>query len=129
MEENSLTENKKSKTYISFGKESYSVNNFEILSEHAKQRIFDRGIKIDFVFRTIGVGRISRGRGATIYSIGKKEIKKYSIQKINLQPCEGIHVVTNRSGLVLTVYKNLAMPKLKPRKKLSEKVFKENRRH
>jgi len=98
------------------------------ISDHARQRMGERGISNEAVFQVIAFGRIARGRGATIYAIGKKEVTEVAKHGINLSFCEGMHVVMNRSGIVLTVYRNLSMPKVKPRRKMPERVFRQNRR-
>ena len=97
------------------------------LTEHARSRMSERGISFEAVFQAIAFGRIARGRGATIYAIGKKEVAESAKHGINLSFCEGVHVVMNRSGVVLTVYRNLSMPKVKPRRKMSDRVFRQNR--
>ena len=98
------------------------------LSEHALERMQQRGISHEAVFQTIAFGRISRGRGATIYAIGKKEITEFAEDGIDLSDYEGVHVVMTRRGTVSTVYRNLSVPKLKPKKKMPERIFKQNLR-
>ena len=56
------------------------------LSEYALERMQQRGISHEAVFQTIAFGRISRGRGATIYAIGKKGFP-------NLRKTESIFLV------------------------------------
>ena len=70
------------------------------LSEHALERMQQRGISHEAVFQTIAFGRISRGRGATIYAIGKKEISEFAEDGIDLSGYEGVHVVMTRRGTV-----------------------------
>ena len=98
------------------------------MTEHARARMLQRGISFEAVFQAIAFGRIARGRGATIYAVGKKEVSEAAKHGINLSFCEGVHVVMNRAGVVLTVYRNLSMPKVKPRRKMPERVFRQNRR-
>ena len=98
------------------------------LTEHARARMLQRGICNAAVFQTIAFGRISRGRGATIYAVGKKEIAEFAEDGIDLSFCEGVHVVMTRRGLISTVYRNLSMPKLKPRRRMPERIFKQNMR-
>ena len=88
----------------------------------------ERGIPMKAVNKTIAFGRIMRGRGATIYAIGRKEISLLLDKGIDLKRFEGIHVVMSKIGLVLTVYRNLSMPRLKPRKRMPERIFKQNQR-
>ena len=96
------------------------------LSEHALERMQQRGISHEAVFQTIAFGRISRGRGATIYAIGKKEISEYAKDGIDLTPYEGVHVVMTRIGTISTVYRNLDIPKVKPKKKIPQRIFRQN---
>ena len=98
------------------------------LSEHALERMQQRGISHQAVFQTIAFGRIGRGRGATIYAIGKKEIAEFSKDGIDLSQYEGVHVVMSRRGIISTVYRNSDMPKLKPRKRMPERIFRQNLR-
>jgi hypothetical protein len=87
-----------------------------------------RGISHEAVFQTIAFGRISRGRGATIYAIGKKEISEFAEDGIDLSGYEGVHVVMTRRGTVSTVYRNVSVPKLKPRKRMPQRIFRQNLR-
>ncbi len=96
------------------------------LSEHALERMQQRGISHKAVFKTIAFGRISRGRGATIYAIGKKEIAEFAKDGIDLSDYEGVHVVMTRRGTVSTVYRNADMPKLKPKKRMPQRIFRQN---
>ena len=98
------------------------------LSEHALERMQQRGISHEAVFQTIAFGRISRGRGATIYAIGKKEISEFAEDGIDLSDYEGVHVVMTRRGTVSTVYRNVYVPKLKPRKRMPQRIFRQNLR-
>ena len=98
------------------------------LSEHALERMQQRGISHEAVFQTIAFGRISRGRGATIYAIGKKEISEFAEDGIDLSGYEGVHVVMTRRGTVSTVYRNVSVPKLKPRKRMPQRIFRQNLR-
>jgi hypothetical protein len=98
------------------------------LSEHALERMQQRGISHEAVFQTIAFGRISRGRGATIYAIGKKEISEFAEDGIDLSGYEGVHVVMTRRGTVSTVYRNISVPKLKPKKRMPQRIFRQNLR-
>jgi hypothetical protein len=98
------------------------------LSEHALERMQQRGISHQAVFQTIAFGRIGRGRGATIYAIGKKEITEFAKDGIDLSQYEGVHVVMSRRGIITTVYRNSDMPRLKPRKRMPERIFRQNLR-
>lgn len=45
-------------------------------------------------------------RGARIYAIGRREVERYRAQGVDLDPFEGVQVVTKLDGAVLTVYRN-----------------------
>ena len=121
-ENTNLTEKKKIKyPHI---KQSSGIN----LTAHALTRMAERGIPILAVNKTIAFGRIMRGRGATIYAIGKKEISLLLEKGIDLKGFEGVHVVMSKIGSVLTVYRNLNLPKLKPRHRMPERIFRQNQR-
>ena len=98
------------------------------LSEHALERMQQRRISHEAVFQTIAFGRISRGRGATIYVIGKKEVSEFAEDGIDLSDYEGVHVVMTRRGTVSTVYRTLSVPKLKPKKRMPQRIFRQNLR-
>ena len=60
--------------------------------------------------------------------MGKKEIASCAADDIDLSSCEGIHVVMNGDGVVSTVYRNHSLPKMKPRRRIPERIFRENRK-
>jgi hypothetical protein len=121
-ENSNLTKNKKIK--YPHLKPSSGAN----LTVHALNRMAERGIPMKAVNKTIAFGRIMRGRGATIYAIGKKEISILLDKGIDLKRFEGVHVVMSKIGSVLTVYRNLNLPKLKPKHRMPDRIFRQNQR-
>ena len=99
----------------------------ELFSQHALARMGERGISIEGVFQAMSFGRVFYRRGATTYVIGKKELELYGHDGVDLQEHEGIHVVMSREGEVMTVYRNRALSKLRPRKRMPRRWLKANR--
>ena len=100
----------------------------ELFSEHALDRMRERGISIESVFQAMSFGRIYYRRGATIYVIGKKELVRYERDGVDLRKHEGIHVLTSREGEVITVCRNRSLSWLRPRKRMPRRWLKANRR-
>ena len=100
----------------------------ELFTEHALKRMGKRGITIQSVFQVMSFGRVLYRRGATIFVIGKKEVQYYQRDGVDLQEHEGIHVVVSRSGNVMTVYRNRALSRLRPRRRMPRRWLKANRR-
>ncbi|TLM67380.1 MAG: DUF4258 domain-containing protein [Deltaproteobacteria bacterium] len=86
-----------------------------ILTKHALERMSDRHIRSSDIDNVLTYGRAIQIRGAIIYVVGIKEIKFQRDLGINLERCEGIHVVCSQSGTVLTAYRNHNFRGLKPR--------------
>ena len=100
----------------------------ELFSEHALARMGERGITIEGVFQAMSFGRMFYRRGAITYVIGKKEVARYFRDDLDLRDHEGIHVVTNRDGTVMTVYRNRALSRIRPRKRMPRRWLKADRR-
>ena len=105
-----------------------STETVELFSEHALARMEERGITIEGVFQAMSFGRIFYRRGATIYVIGKKELERCERDGVDLREHEGIHVVACREGEVMTVYRNRALSRLRPRRRMPRRWLKANRR-
>ena len=85
------------------------------LSRHAWARMSERSLSPDMIRRVLDYGRISHVRNATIYAVGRKEIKCFDRENVDLTDVEGVHVVCNESGAVMTVYRNRDFRGLRPR--------------
>lgn len=85
------------------------------LTEHAQQRMNARRLPAYAVQAVMTYGRLARVRGAEVFAIGRKEVKRYRKQGIDLKELEGVHVVCGRDGAVLTAYRNHDLRGLKPR--------------
>ena len=64
-----------------------------------------RGLSEDDIDAAFTYGREVRTRGAVIYAIGKKEVRKHLVVGVDLRTFEGIQVVCVSDGTILTVYK------------------------
>ena len=100
----------------------------ELFSEHALDRMRERGITIEGVFQAMSFGRIFYRRGAIIYVIGKKEVGRCERDGVDLREHEGIHVLTSRNGDVMTVYRNRSLSRLRPRRRMPRRWLKSNHR-
>jgi hypothetical protein len=74
----------------------------------------------------VSFGREVHARGATIYVIGRKEIHAGHQHAIELSELDGVHVICDRQGRVLTVYRNRDLRDLKPRR--GAKKYRRNQR-
>ncbi len=65
-----------------------------------------RGVSVQAVEFALVYGRATWTRGARIFAIGRKEAERYRSSGINLEPFDGVHVVTTPDGSILTAYRN-----------------------
>jgi hypothetical protein len=77
-----------------------------LITEHARKRMKQRQIRDAAVFAALDFGRCVHVRGAVIYAIGRKEVKKFAYEGIDLSEHAGVQVVCTTTGAVLTVYRN-----------------------
>ncbi len=85
------------------------------LSRHAWQRMGARGVSSSTINKVLTYGRVIHARGARIYVIGRKEIKRYMDQGINLDDLHGMQVICGKNGMIMTLYRNRDLRSLKPR--------------
>lgn len=76
------------------------------LSTHAYKRSIQRGIKQKTVAHILRFGRKKYQNNAIYYSVGRKEIKKYSQVCPALKEMNGMHLVMSTTGTVLTLFRN-----------------------
>lgn len=77
------------------------------LTDHAVQRMSQRGIAKNDVELVMDYGKEIFAKGAVYYVIGKKEIKKYGKQEPRLKKLEGMRVITSTDDTkVITTYRN-----------------------
>lgn len=97
------------------GDETIDLRRGYSLTLHARQRMSGRSISPDAIRLVLDIGRTARVRGATIYAVGRKEVERYRQEGIELSSVEGIQVVCNEAGAILTVYRNKDLRGLRPR--------------
>ena len=83
------------------------------VSRHAKERIQGRSIPKDAVEMAMHFGRSILKRGAEIFAIGRKEVKKFMRLGIDISRFEGVQVVCV-DDTVCTVYRNRDFGDLRP---------------
>jgi len=87
------------------------------LTDHAQRRMSQRGLSEDAIDAALTYGREVRTRGAVIYAIGKKDVRKHLADGVDLRAFEGIQVVCVSDGTILTVYKNRDFSGLRDRRR------------
>jgi hypothetical protein len=76
------------------------------LTRHAAERTQRRGIPVDGITAALAFGWSRRTRGAEIFTIGWRDVRRWAEHGIDLARFEGIQVVCSHDGVVLTVYRN-----------------------
>jgi hypothetical protein len=82
------------------------MNNHRTLTLHAADRSRSRGIPIDAIEAVIDLGKHRAVRGADVYTLGWREVRRCARRGIDLAGWEGIEVVCAHDGQVLTTYRN-----------------------
>jgi hypothetical protein len=77
-----------------------------MMTRHASTRMKLRGIRPEVIELVLEYGRAVFTRGAIVYAVGHKEVRRYLKDGIDLSECDGIHIVCSIDGSVLTVYRN-----------------------
>ena len=85
-------------------------------SRHAKLRKDQRGISQRHIMLAYQYGRIIHSRRASYYVIGKKEIETYGSIEPELIEMNGIQLVVSTNDILLTVYRNKDLRKIRPYK-------------
>lgn len=91
------------------------INDGFQLSRHAWQRMGARGVSSSAINKVLTFGRVIHARGATMYVIGRKEVKRYMGQGINLDDLHGMQVICSKNGTIMTLYRNRDLRSLRPR--------------
>ncbi len=76
------------------------------LTQHAVRQMHARRLSAEAVAMALAYGRAAWTRGARIFAIGRREVERYRAYGIDLDPFEGVQVVTKPDGGILTVYRN-----------------------
>ena len=79
----------------------------DLLSNHARRRLNQRGIRKHLIDLVLEYGRAVYTRGACILVVGRKEVRTALNHGLDIRACEGIQVVCCPSdGIVVTAYRN-----------------------
>lgn len=98
-------------------KESSLIDGFE-LTEHARQRMDQRGVSEQAIELALRFGRKIHSRRALFHVIGKKEINKLGGQYPELKELDGVQVITTGDNeSVITVYRNHDLRAIRPNKR------------
>lgn len=81
-----------------------SANGTFCMSNHAMERMYQYSFSPDLIRLTLTYGQPVYDRGARIYRLGKKHVKRYA--EPLLREAEGIHAVCGTNGLIFTVYRS-----------------------
>ena len=84
---------------------------------HAAARMQQRGIKPEIVELVLRFGRIIHARGLVFRVIGRKEVARFAEIGINLTRAEGVQVLVQADGSVLTLYRNHNLRGIRPCKR------------
>ena len=93
---------------------------------HAQQRMNRRHVSPDEIESVLTFGRSYHVRGAIVYAIGHKEVRRYRNQ-IDLSQCDGLQIVCSIDNNILTVYRNQDFSSLKRKNKFSRSHNGDNR--
>lgn len=89
-----------------------------MLTEHARQRMDQRGISEESIELILQYGRKIHSRRTLYHVIGRKEIQKLGIQHPELKALDGVQVLTSSDcETVITVYRNHDLRSIRPNKR------------
>ena len=76
-----------------------------LMSVHASQRMEQRRISPDDIATVIRYGRVLYANGAVFFIVGRHEIERFC-DIAEIKNLDGVHVVCNHLGVVITAYRN-----------------------
>ncbi len=85
------------------------------LTHHASRRCQTRHIPLAAIEAALLYGRHRHNRGADIYVLGWREVRRYSRRGHDLSRWRDVHVVCANNGNILTVYRNKNLRALRDR--------------
>ncbi|MCW8884898.1 MAG: DUF4258 domain-containing protein [Motiliproteus sp.] len=98
--------------------EDSHVTDALVLTDHARQRMDQRGVSEQDVELALQFGRKVHSRRALFHVIGRKEIKKLGDKHPELKGLDGVQVLTSEDGeSVITVYRNHDLRAIRPNKR------------
>lgn len=87
------------------------------LVPHSWQRMQQRGIRPELVKQVLRYGRVIYERGLQFRVIGRNEVDNFAVRGVNLRAAEGVHVLVQADGSVLTTYRNHNLRAIRPCKR------------
>ncbi len=84
-------------------------------TKHADLRANARRLSRQAVSAALEFGRRVYTRGAMICAIGRREVRRFALLGIDLSEFEGIQVVCDPDGTLITVYRNRDFSRLRPK--------------
>jgi hypothetical protein len=103
-----------------FSEDDFSWN----ITQHAKSRMGDRGIRHTYVEMVLSYGRQCFVRGAVIYAMGRREVAFCQGKGITVDQIKGLQVVCNQDdNTVITVYRNNDFSRLRKIKKRAARKY------
>ena len=93
-----------------------------VLTRHAWEQMCRRSISSAVVQNVLEYGRAVYVRGAQIFAIGRKEVKRCLKMGIDLSESEGVQVVCAVEGAIMTTYRNNDFRSLRPGRRQKKSV-------
>ncbi len=87
------------------------------VTSHAAVRMQQRGITEDLVEAVLAFGRCVHARGLTFRVVGRREVEHYAHRGLDLSRAEGVHVLVEADGAIVTTYRNHDLRNIRPRKR------------
>ncbi len=84
-------------------------------TKHVDLRANARRLSRQAVLAVLEFGRRVYTRGAMICAIGRREVDRFAPRGIDLSEFEGIQVVCDPDGTLITVYRNRDFSRLRPK--------------
>lgn len=103
-----------------FSEDAFSWN----ITQHAKSRMSDRGIRLTDVEMVLNYGRQCFIRGAVIHAMGRREMKYCQEKGVPADQIMGLQVVCDPNDIsVITVYRNNDFSGLRKIKKRAARKY------
>ncbi|MEM5430579.1 DUF4258 domain-containing protein [Cupriavidus oxalaticus] len=90
---------------------------FHQVTAHAELRMQQRGISAQLLELVLRYGRTLYERGLSFRVIGHKEVEHHARNGVDLKCAEGVHVLVESNGTVITTYRNHNLRKIRPGKR------------
>lgn len=87
------------------------------VTSHAALRMQQRGIPATLINEVLTYGRAIHAKGVTFRVIGKKEVTHFAQRGIDLSQAEGVHVLLEAGGTIITTYRNHNLRGIRPSKR------------